>query len=61
MYIFSCASYVALGMATTLVQTEISQQLLDGLMKMRTGTHPQRMNPCDFGNPLTFPLEPPWG
>ncbi len=22
---------------------------------------PQRMNPTDFGNPLTFPLAPPWG
>ncbi len=56
--VLSCTSSVALGMAmsvsgsTTLVQTEISQQLLDRL-KFATDIHgPQRMNTNVFGNHL---------
>ncbi len=31
-------------------------------MKFSTGIHvPYRMNPTDFGDPLNFPLVPPWG
>ncbi len=31
-------------------------------MKFHTDIHsPQRMNPTDFGDPLSFPLAPPWG
>ncbi len=40
--------------ATTLIQTEISGWKFD------TDIHgPQRMNPTDFGDPLTFPVLPP--
>lgn len=58
---FSHATGVAPGVAvlvsqfTTLVQTEIPQQLLDGYaIKLICG--PQRMKPIDFGDPLAFPL-----
>ena len=37
-----------------LVQTEISQQLLDGLPSNFVIHGSQRMDPNDFGNPLTF-------
>ena len=44
---------------TILVQTEISQQLWQGFC---TDIHdPPRMNPNDFGDPLTFHLAPPSG
>lgn len=42
-----------------------SQQLFDWLQcecEIRTGVHgPLKMNPTDFGNPITFPQAPPWG
>ena len=46
------------------VQTEISHQILDGWipMEFNMDVHvSQRMNPDDFGDPLTFPLMPPVG
>ena len=48
--------------STTLVQTEIPQQLLDRftwLILYRHSPGPQRMNPNDFNDPLTFLLAPP--
>ncbi len=43
----------------TLVQTEISQQLLDGFCTDMHGG--QRIKPTDFNDPLTFPIVPPLG
>lgn len=36
---------------TFVIFTEISEQLVRGL----------KMNPCDFGDPMTFPVAPPEG
>ena len=50
---------LSVSWSTTLVQTGISQHLLDGLLWNIHGS--QGMNPTDFGNPLTFPLVPTVG
>ncbi len=47
------------GWSIVMVQTEISQQWLDGFWSEIHG--PQRMNPADFGDPFTFPLAPSSG
>lgn len=53
---------VAVGQSTTLLQTEISQQLLDCHGKCGTDIHgAQRTNLDDFGDRMTFPLLPPLG
>lgn len=39
------------NLSTALVHTEMSQQLLNGLQGISV---PQRMNPIDFGDPLTL-------
>lgn len=45
-------------MATTLVLTEISQQNCKDCQFRTDIQHPQRMNPIEFGDPLTLPLSP---
>ncbi len=47
--------------SATSLQTEMSPQLLDQSPRnVQTFVHdPQRINPDDFGDPLTFHLEPP--
>lgn len=59
---------MALGMAmlfcqfTTLVHTDISQQLLGGLTLNFVHFHaPQRLNPTDYDDPFTFTGAPPAG
>ncbi len=53
----------ALLKAMPVFQTEISQQILDGLVqKFCTGIRSSRtMNDKYFSDPLTFPLAPPLG
>lgn len=52
-YIISCS-------VGTPLQTEISFQILDGLVGIFIAIpDPQKKNPNDFGNPLTFYLVPP--
>lgn len=51
------------GLPATLLQTKISQKTFElNVVKFWTVIHgPQRMNPVDFGEPLTFALVPPAG
>lgn len=52
--------YFSVGGSTTLAQNKIAQQQLDGLKLMdEKDVHgPQRKNPNDFGDPLTFLIAP---
>lgn len=54
--------YWLVGQSTTFVKIEISQQRLHGLLgNLSLGSihGPQRVNPKDFGEPLTLPLASP--
>ncbi len=50
------------GWSTSLVQTEISPMRFGWIaLTFRSDAHgPQRMQPNDVGDPLTFPVAPPW-
>lgn len=51
--------YWLVGQSTTFVKIEISQQRLHGLLGNLSIHGPQRVNPKDFGEPLTLPLASP--
>ena len=56
----SCKDSVCWSTTLTEVQTEISQQVQDGLQwNLVQIHHPQRMNPNDFNDPVYFPETPP--